>query len=166
MLNRSMLVNINIKSRNSELFSFHLLFYSLRCWLTCVNQGGECVRKLLRHCGGKTRHVIWKLSFVQESRNLIICKEWGNEDNLGYDYLYGQVAKAQSATYYCLTQRHTGVNTYRQSCTSGPKCPYYWGGEGGKVSRPCARKLKIPRATKVTPIVIGALGTISKRRIA
>ena len=166
MLNRSMLVNNNIKSRNSELFSFHLLFYSLPRWLTCVNQGGECVSKLLRHCGGKTRHVIWKLSFVQESRNLISCKEWGNEDNLGYDYLYGQVAKAQSARYYCLKQRHTGVNTYRQSCTSGPKCPYYWGGEGAKVSRPCAQKLKIPRATKVTPIVIGALGTISKRRIA
>ena len=151
MLNRSMLVNINIKSRNSELFSFHLLFYSLRFWLTCVNQGGECVSKSLRHCGGKTRHVIWKLSFVQESRNLISCKEWGNEDNLGYDYLYGQVAKAQSVRYYCLTQRHTGVNTYRQSCISGPKWPYYWGGEGGKVSRPCARKLKSPEPRKWHP---------------
>ena len=31
MLNRNMLVNINIKSKNSELFSFHLLFYSFRC---------------------------------------------------------------------------------------------------------------------------------------
>ena len=97
---------------------------------------------------------------------LISCKEWGSEDNLGYDYLYGQVAKAQSVRYYCLTQRHTGVDTYRQSCASGPKCSYYLAREGGKVSRPCARKLKIRRATKVTPIVIFALGTISKRRIS
>ena len=35
-----------------------------------------------------------------------------SEDNLGYDYLnHRQAAKAQSARYYCSTQRHTGVDT-------------------------------------------------------
>ena len=77
MLNRNMLVNIKIKSKNSELFCFHLLFYSFRCWLTCVHQGGECVTKLLRHCGGKTRHVIWQLNFIQESRNCVVVRSRG-----------------------------------------------------------------------------------------
>ena len=31
-----------------------------------VPSGEERVRKLLRHCGGKTRQVIWELIFVQE----------------------------------------------------------------------------------------------------
>ena len=66
MLNRNMLVNINIKSKNSELFSFHLLFYSFRCWLTCVNQGGECIRNYCVIVAGKL--VTWseKLSFLLE----------------------------------------------------------------------------------------------------
>ena len=35
------------------------------------------VRKLLRHCGGKTRHVIWELIFVQESRNCVVVRSRG-----------------------------------------------------------------------------------------
>ena len=35
------------------------------------------VRKLLRHCGGKTRHVFWKLSFAQESRNCVVVRSRG-----------------------------------------------------------------------------------------
>ena len=34
------------------------------------------VRKLLRHCGG-TRHVIWELIFVQESRNCVVVRSRG-----------------------------------------------------------------------------------------
>ena len=76
-LSRSMLVNTKIKSKNGELFCFHLLFYSFRCWLTCVNQGGECVRKLFRHCGGKTRHVIRELNCAWESRNCVVVRGCG-----------------------------------------------------------------------------------------
>ena len=35
------------------------------------------VRKLLRHCGGKTRHVIWKLIFAQESWNCVVVRSRG-----------------------------------------------------------------------------------------
>ena len=33
--------------------------------------------KLLRHCGGKTRHVIGELNFVQESRNCVVGRSVG-----------------------------------------------------------------------------------------
>ena len=42
--------------------------------MTCVDQGGECVRKLLRHCGGKTRHMIWELNFARGSRVCIVVR--------------------------------------------------------------------------------------------
>ena len=96
MLNRNMLVNIKIKSKNSELFCFHLLFYSFRCWLTCVHQGGECVTKLLRHCGGKTRHVIWELNFIQESRNCVVVRSRGAD----------QVCTSSTSRYIKVHQVH------------------------------------------------------------
>ena len=37
------------------------------------------VRKLLRHCGGKTRHVILELSFAQESRNCVVVRSRGGD---------------------------------------------------------------------------------------
>ena len=41
------------------------------------NRAKITVRKLLRHCGGKTRHVFWKLSFAQESRNCDVVRSRG-----------------------------------------------------------------------------------------
>ena len=54
-------------------------------------------------------------------------------------YFYGQAAEAQSSSYYCSTQRHTGVDNYRHCCASGLKYPYYWGGKDGKVSTPSSQ---------------------------
>ena len=41
------------------------------------NRAKITVRKVLRHCGGKTRHVFWKLSFAQESRNCVVVRSRG-----------------------------------------------------------------------------------------
>ena len=41
------------------------------------NRAKISVRKLLRHCGGKTRHVFWKLNFAQESRNCEVVRSRG-----------------------------------------------------------------------------------------
>ena len=35
------------------------------------------VRKLLRNCGGKARHVVWKLNFARESRNCVVVRRRG-----------------------------------------------------------------------------------------
>ena len=40
--------------------------------------------KLLRYCGGKTRHVIWKLSFVRESRNCVVVRSRGADRVCGF----------------------------------------------------------------------------------
>ena len=54
---------------------FIILFVSLL--IDLCNQGEECVRKLLRRCGGKTRHVISELNFVQEFRNCVVVQSRG-----------------------------------------------------------------------------------------
>ena len=38
---------------------------------------GPPVRKLLRHYGGETRHVIWKLNFARESGNCVVVRSCG-----------------------------------------------------------------------------------------
>ena len=38
---------------------------------------GAPVRKLLRHYGGETRHVIWKLNFARESGNCVVVRSCG-----------------------------------------------------------------------------------------
>ena len=35
------------------------------------------VKKVLRHCGGKTRHVIWKLNFARDSWNCVVVRSHG-----------------------------------------------------------------------------------------
>ena len=37
----------------------------------------SCVRKLVRHCGGKTRHMIWELNFAGESTNCVVVQGRG-----------------------------------------------------------------------------------------
>ena len=46
-----------------------------------------------------------------------------------------QAADAQLARYYCSAQSYTEVAHIDIAGPGGPKYPYYWGGEGGKVSR-------------------------------
>ena len=41
------------------------------------------VRKLLRHCGGKTRHVILKLGFARESWNCVVVRSRGADQVCG-----------------------------------------------------------------------------------
>ena len=65
---------LRLSQRTANSFSFICYFICFVCWLTCVNQGGECVRKLLRHCGGKTRHMIWDLNFARGSRVCIVVR--------------------------------------------------------------------------------------------
>ena len=65
---------LRLSQRTANSFSFICYFICFVCWLTCVNQGGECVRKLLRHCGGKTRHMIWELNFARGSRVCIVVR--------------------------------------------------------------------------------------------
>ena len=49
---------LTIKSKKGELFCLHLLFYSFRLLIDLCQSRQECIKKLLRHCGGKTLHVI------------------------------------------------------------------------------------------------------------
>ena len=48
-----------------------LIIHFIFLFRITISMQDPVVRKLLRHCGGKTRHVIWKLRFARESRNCV-----------------------------------------------------------------------------------------------
>ena len=82
---------------------------------------------------------------------------------MGYDNLCGQAAEVNSTRYYCGAQRQTGVDSYLHYCAKGPKYLYYRREEGVKVAKPTTQNLNNPKSLEaVIPIVISALGTISK----
>ena len=45
------------------------------------------VTKLLRQCGGKTRHLIWELNYVLESRNRVVVRSRGSEILCSIDWV-------------------------------------------------------------------------------
>ena len=60
---------------------------------------------------------------VVQPSTLTNCRDQRSEDNLEYDYIYGQATEAQSNRYYGVALKITGVDSYRHCCASGPKYP-------------------------------------------
>ena len=67
-------MNIKIKSKNSELFFFHLLFYLFRLLIDlCQSRRGVC-KEIIASLWGETRHMIWELNFARGSRVCIVVR--------------------------------------------------------------------------------------------
>ena len=102
---------------------------------------------------------------VVQPSTLTNCRDKRREDNLGYDYIYGQATEAQSNRYYCSTQGHRSGQLSTLLCQR-TRISYFNWGEGGKVSRPSSRRIHWPTRVTVIPVVIGALRTMSKNEKA
>ena len=80
---------------------------------------------------------------VVQPSTLTNCRDQRSEDNLGYDYIYGQATEAQSNRYYGSTQNHRSGQLSTLLCQR-TKISYFNWGEGGKVSRPSSRRIHWP----------------------
>ena len=78
------------------------------------------VRKLLRHCGGKTGQVIWELNFARESRNCVVdhCRGADRVCRLSIDHrnftrIDGDWLFTCRTEYRILKYEHVNKNTFK-----------------------------------------------------